>query len=101
MAAPVAVAVSRLGPDHGELAEPPIYALRVATGLLVASLSVSGSVGPRAAPALLAFAADAGAFPALRGDDVGVAGVGVAPAQVRLRVASQHGAVGGSRSRPW
>jgi hypothetical protein len=31
---------------------------------------------------LLAFAADAGAFAALSGQDVGVAGVGVAPAQV-------------------
>jgi hypothetical protein len=33
-----------------------------------------------AAPALVAFAADAGAFSALCGDHVGVAGVGVAPA---------------------
>jgi hypothetical protein len=33
---------------------------------------------------LLAFAADAGAFAAFRGEDVGVAGVGVAPGQVVL-----------------
>ena len=32
------------------------------------------------APAALSFAADAGAFAALSGQDVGVAGVGVAPA---------------------
>jgi hypothetical protein len=37
-----------------------------------------------AAPALLAFAADAGAFAALGGQEAGVAGVGVAPAKVIL-----------------
>jgi hypothetical protein len=36
---------------------------------------------------LLALAADAGAFAALGGQDVGVAGVGVAPAQVLLQLA--------------
>ena len=44
----------------------------------------------RAAPALLAFAADAGSFAALGGQDVGVAGVGVAPAQVVLQSAGQR-----------
>src|SRR5262249_25683314 len=41
------------------------------------SLPVGGS---GSAPALLAFAADAGAFASPRGQDVGVAGGGVAPA---------------------
>jgi hypothetical protein len=45
-------------------------------------------------PALLAFAADAGAFAALSSKDVGVAGVGVAPPQVRLRFAGEQGVVG-------
>jgi hypothetical protein len=36
------------------------------------------------APALLAFAADAGAFAALGGQHAGVAGVGITPAQVVL-----------------
>jgi hypothetical protein len=39
-------------------------------------------------PAVLALAAVAGAFAALGGQDVGVAGVGVAPAQVLLRAAA-------------
>jgi hypothetical protein len=42
---------------------------------------------------LLAFAADAGSFSALGGQDIGVAGVGVAPAQVVLEPASQRGMV--------
>src|SRR6266545_1835149 len=50
------------------------------------------------APALLAFAADAGAFAALRGEDVGVAGVGVAPPQVCLQVAGERGVVGRVRA---
>jgi hypothetical protein len=37
---------------------------------------------------LLAFAADAGAFAALGREDVGVAGVGVAPGQVVLQAAA-------------
>ena len=40
---------------------------------------------------MLAFAADAGAFAALGGQEVGVAGVGVAPAQVILHAAGQDG----------
>ena len=40
----------------------------------------------RAAPALLALAADAGAFAALGGQHVGVAGVGITPAQVVLQL---------------
>jgi hypothetical protein len=47
-----------------------------------------------AAPALLALAADASPFAALGGQDVGVAGVGVAPAQVLLEFAGQHGVAG-------
>ena len=43
---------------------------------------------------MVAFAADAGAFAALGGEDVGVAGVGVAPAQVALQPAGQHQVVG-------
>jgi hypothetical protein len=39
-------------------------------------------------------APDAGAFAALGGQDVGVAGVGVAPAQVVLKAEGQHGVVG-------
>jgi hypothetical protein len=42
------------------------------------------------APALLAFAAHAGAFAALGGQDVGVAGV--APAQVGVQMPAQRGA---------
>jgi hypothetical protein len=42
---------------------------------------------------LLAFAADAGAFAALGGQHVGVTGVSVAPAQVRLQLAAQDGVV--------
>jgi hypothetical protein len=45
-------------------------------------------------PTLLAFAADAGAFAALGGEHVGVAGVVVAPAQVVLHLAGQHGVIG-------
>jgi hypothetical protein len=43
---------------------------------------------------LLAFAADAGAFAALGGPDVGVAGVGVAAGQMVLQAAGQHGVAG-------
>ena len=42
----------------------------------------------RAAPSALAFAADAGALASLGGQHVGVAGVGVAPAQVVLQLAA-------------
>jgi hypothetical protein len=42
---------------------------------------------------LLAFAAEAGAFAALGGQHVGVAGVGIAPAQVRLQPPGQRGVV--------
>jgi len=45
-------------------------------------------------PASLSFAADAGAFTALGGQYVGVAGVGVAPAQVGLQLSGQRGVVG-------
>jgi hypothetical protein len=50
-------------------------------------LQVSGG------PALLAFAADAGAFAALGGQHAGVAGVGITPAQVVLRLAGQRGVI--------
>ena len=43
---------------------------------------------------MMAFAADAGSFAALGGQHVGVAGVGVAPAQVVLQPAGQHGVAG-------
>jgi hypothetical protein len=43
---------------------------------------------------LLAFAADAGSLAALGGQDVGVAGVSVAPAQVILEFPGQHGVAG-------
>ena len=43
---------------------------------------------------MLAFAADAGSLAALGSQDVGVAGVGVAPAQVVLQLAGQHGVIG-------
>jgi hypothetical protein len=43
---------------------------------------------------LLAFASDFGAFAALGGQDVRVPGAGVAPAQVSLELASEHGVVG-------
>ena len=43
---------------------------------------------------MLALAADAGPFAALGGQDVGVAGVGVAPAQAGLELAGQHGVAG-------
>ena len=51
------------------------------------------SLWPGAAPALLAFAADAGPLAALGGQDVGVACVGVAPAQVVLQPAGQRGVI--------
>jgi len=54
----------------------------------------SGGLGPGAAPAVLAFAADPGSFAALRGQDVRVAGVGVAPTQIFLQLAGQDGVVG-------
>jgi hypothetical protein len=43
---------------------------------------------------LVAFAADVGAFAALGGEDVGVAGVGVAPPQIGLCLMGQDGVVG-------
>jgi hypothetical protein len=43
---------------------------------------------------LLAFAANAGALAALSGQDIGVTGVRVAPAQVSLQLAGQHGVAG-------
>jgi hypothetical protein len=52
--------------------------------------SESCGFGPGAAPALLAFTADAGAFAALGGQHVGVAGVGVTPGQVVLQAPGQH-----------
>jgi hypothetical protein len=63
---------------------------------LLGAWSRSRDVG--SSPALLAFAADAGAFAALGGQDVGVAGVGVAPAQVVLHAAGQDGVAGLVRS---
>jgi len=42
---------------------------------------------------LVAFAADAGSFAALGGQDVRVAGVGVTPGQVLLKEAGEHGVV--------
>ena len=47
----------------------------------------------RAAPALLAFAAAAGAFAALGGRRAGVAGVGITPAQAGLQLAGQRGVI--------
>src|SRR5262245_56166257 len=55
--------------------------------------SESGGVELGASPALLALAADAGTFAALGGQDVGVAGVGVGPAQVVMQAAGQGGVV--------
>ena len=43
---------------------------------------------------MVAFAADAGAFAALRGQDLGIAGVGVAPAQVGLQLSGKGEVVG-------
>ena len=43
---------------------------------------------------MLALAADAGPFAALGGQHVGVAGMGVAPAQAGLEFAGQHGVAG-------
>ena len=54
--------------------------------------SCGAGLGP--SPALLTLAADAGAFAALGGQDVGVAGVGVAPAQVLLQPAGQDSVIG-------
>jgi hypothetical protein len=45
-------------------------------------------------PAALALAVYARPFAALRGQDIGVSGIGVAPAQVILELAGQHGVVG-------
>jgi hypothetical protein len=53
------------------------------------SLGSLGGLGGRMAPAVLPLTADACAFAALGGEDVGVAGVGVAPAQVLVHVAAQ------------
>ena len=65
------------------------------TSALTAYVRRVGSCGGLgSSPALLAFAADAGAFLALGGEDVGVAGVGIAPAQVRLQPPSQDRVVG-------
>jgi hypothetical protein len=52
------------------------------------------------APADACLAADAGAFLALSGEDVGVAGVGVAPAQVAVEGPGLHGVVGDGWSWP-
>jgi hypothetical protein len=49
---------------------------------------------------LLTLAADASAFAALGGQDVGVAGVGVAPAQVLLQPAGQDSVIGGRLESP-
>ncbi|PNE39933.1 hypothetical protein AOB60_02315 [Streptomyces noursei] len=46
------------------------------------------------APADVFLAADAGAFAALSGQDVGVAGIRVAPPQVAVRGSRPHGVVG-------
>jgi hypothetical protein len=46
-----------------------------------------------AGPALLAFAAEAGAFAALGGQHAGVAGVGMTPAQAVLQLAGQRGVI--------
>ena len=46
------------------------------------------------APAASSLGADSGAFAALCGEEVGVSGVGVAPAQVGVQAAGQHGVVG-------
>ncbi|GGO75950.1 hypothetical protein GCM10012289_52220 [Nonomuraea cavernae] len=43
---------------------------------------------------LLAFAADAGTFTTLGSQHVGVAGVGVTPAQVGLQLTGQDGVIG-------
>src|SRR5215472_4204513 len=53
----------------------------------------SCSLWPGAAPALLAFAVDAGPLAALGGQDVGVACVGVAPARAVLQPAGQRGVI--------
>lgn len=45
-------------------------------------------------PASLAFAADAGALAALGGEDVGVAGAGVVPAQIGLQPPGRRGVIG-------
>lgn len=45
------------------------------------------------APAAVSLGSDAGAFTALRGEYCGVAGVGVAPSQVGVQPAGQHGVV--------
>jgi hypothetical protein len=57
--------------------------------MVLVAIAVTGAsgFGCRVAPAVLSFAADACAFASLRGQDVGVAGVGVAPAQVLVHVA--------------
>src|SRR5258708_6628189 len=49
--------------------------------------------GRASAPADALLAADAGAFPALGCQDIWVAGVGVAPGQVVLQAAGQHGVI--------
>ena len=46
------------------------------------------------APTLVAFAAYPGSFSMLGGDDVWVAGVGVAPAEVVVQGAGGHGVIG-------
>ena len=46
------------------------------------------------APAASSLGAGSGAFAALRGEEVGVSGVGVAPAQVGVQAAGEHGVVG-------
>ena len=46
------------------------------------------------APAVAFLGSGSGAFAALRGEQVGVSGVGVAPAQVGVQPTGQHGVVG-------
>ena len=55
----------------------------------------------RAAPALLAFAAEAGAFAALGGQHAGVAGVGITPAQARPAACGPARGDSGGPGRPW
>jgi hypothetical protein len=52
-----------------------------------------GGFGGGVAPTVLAFAADACAFAALSGQHVGVAGVGVAPAEVSVQVTAERDVV--------
>jgi len=53
------------------------------------------------APADALLVADAGAFLALSGEDVGMAGVGVAPAQIGVECPGLRGVVGVVRVSRW